>query len=815
MKTLRSRILLIVLLALGSVLSLLPRTVTERMLDPATGQWVEQTARRIPIDLGLDLSGGVHLALELDPRARVEDCADAIDGAARVIRNRISEFGTMSPVVQAADGCRLLVELPGERDPVRARTIVQRTAFLELRLVDAQDRFDALAPAVEEATGEADALARGALPGEYLIPERLAADVASALESPGARRLLPSSLEVRWGTNGWDLRGETWRPLYVVRSRPVVTGEELVGATATHDPLTGQPQVQFELTRAGGRAFGDATARNVGAYLAILLDGRVQGAPAMIQERIGSTGQIELPGRTMQEASDLALVLRAGALPAPLHVVEERTVGPSLGVDSIEAGVRTSVAAVALVVLTMIAYYRFSGVLAVGALALYLLFSLGGLALLGFTLTLPGIAGFALAIGMAVDANVLIFERIREELEGSGSVRRAVDRGFRNALSAIVDSNVTTALTALILYRVGTDPVKGFAVTLLIGLCASMFAAIFVTRTFFLVWLRRTKRSTGPRYWPIGVLGDTRLDFMRARPWVLSASGAFVFAGLLTLATQGMSYGIDFTGGTLFHVRTEQVVSVDDLRAALAAGGLEAPALQTYGSDRDFLIRTRPEEAPEEARDGGEESLTVQERARGTLDAALGSDGYEVMRAEEVGPQVGDELQQKAGAAIGLSFATTLAYLAVRFDRRLGLAAVVTAAHDIMATLAFMWLFDIEMSLMTVAGVLTVLGYSLNDTIVIFDRVRENLRAAPGGDLREVLNRSIAQTLPRTLLTMGTTLVSAVLLASFGGATIRPLALVMSFGIAVGTLSSIYVASPVLLWLSRGDATPVRARGAT
>jgi SecD/SecF fusion protein len=802
MKTLRSRILLIMLLALGSVLSLLPRTVTERTLDPATGQWVEQTARRIPIDLGLDLSGGVHLALELDPsHARVEDCADAIDGAARVIRNRISEFGTTSPVVQAADGCRLLVELPGERDPARARTIVQRTAFLELRLVDAQDRFDALAPAVEEATGEANALARGTSPGEYLVPERLAADVESALESTGARRLLPASLEVRWGTNGRDLRGEPWRPLYVVRSRPVVTGEELVGATATRDQLTAQPQVQFELTRAGGRAFGDATARNVGAYLAILLDGRVQGAPAVIQERIGSTGRIELPGRTMQEAGDLALVLRAGALPAPLHVVEERTVGPSLGADSIEAGVRTSVLAVALVVLTMIAYYRFSGVLAVGALALYLLFSLGGLALLGFTLTLPGIAGFALAIGMAVDANVLIFERIREELEGSRNVRRAVDRGFRNALSAIVDSNVTTALTALILYRVGTDPVKGFAVTLLIGLCASMFAAIFVTRTFFLVWLRRKNRATGPRYWRIGPLGDTRLDFMRARRWVLSASGAFIVAGLLTLVSQGMSYGIDFTGGTLFHVRTEQVVSVDDLRSALAAEGLEASGLQSYGSDREFLIRTRPDEAPEEA--GG--SPTVQERARGTLDAALGSEGYEVMRAEEVGPQVGDELQHRAGAAIGLSFATTLAYLAVRFDRCLGLAAVVTAAHDILATLAFMLLFDIEMSLMTVAGVLTVIGYSLNDTIVIFDRVRENLRSAPGGDLREVLNRSIAQTLPRTLLTMGTTLVSAVLLASFGGATIRPLALVMSFGIAVGTLSSIFVASPVLLWLSRGD----------
>ncbi len=803
MKTIRSRILLISLLILGSALSLLPRAVTERTFDSATGQMVETRARRIPIELGLDLRGGTHLALEVDPtKARVEDCDDAIDGAARVIRNRIGEFGTTNPVVQAAGECRLLVELPGERDPMRARAIIARTAFLEFRLLDAQDRSESLAPAVEEAAGETNALVRGALPGEYLVPERVFASVEAGLASEDARRLLPSSLEVRWGTGAKDVRGDAWRPLYVVRSRPVVTGEDLVGATATHDPLTTQPQVQFQLTRAGGNAFGDATARNVGAYLAILLDGRVQGAPAEIRERIGSTGRIELPGRTMQEAGDLALVLRAGALPAPLRVVEERTVGPSLGADSIEAGVRTSLLAMALVALVMILYYRFLGVLAVGALALYLLFSLGGLALLGYTLTLPGIAGFALAIGMAVDANVLIFERVREELARARSVRLAVDRGFRNAMSAIVDSNVTTALTALILYRMGTDSVKGFAVTLLIGLGASMLAAIFVTRTFFLIWLGRTGAAAGPRFWTIRPLTDARLDFMRARRWVLAMSGSFIVAGLLMLAARGMSYGIDFTGGTLFQVHTEGVVSDDDVRGAFAASGMDATGVQSYGSDQDFLIRTRPEGTSAE----GEGARTVQERARGALDDLLGSDKYEVLRAEEVGPQVGHELQQKAGAAIGVSFAATLAYLALRFDRRLGVAAVVTTAHDILATLAFMRLFDIEVSLITVAGVLTVIGYSLNDTIVIFDRVRENRQGTRGVHLRELLNRSIGETLPRTLLTAGTTLLAALLLAGFGGATIRPFALVMSFGITVGTLSSIFVASPVLLWLSRRRA---------
>lgn len=806
MKTLRSRLTLILVLAIASIVSLLPRTVTERTLDPELGQVTTREVRKIPIELGLDLSGGVHLALELDPtQPAVENCAAAIDGAARVIRNRISQFGTSSPVVQAAANCRLIVELPGERDLARARDIVQQTAFLEFRLVHLEDRFEPLSRFLESSVGDTGLVARGSAAGEYLVPAHRVDEVAEVLAS-APRRVLPADVDVRWGTEGANPLGDTWRALYLVGAEAVITGEDLDGATAGHDPQTQQPQVRFELDNAGGRAFARATGRNVGGYLAIVLDGRVQGAPVMIREQIRSTGSIELPNRTMQEASDLALVLRAGALPVPLHVVEQSSIGPSLGADSIEAGLRTSLLAVAFVMVTMALYYRVAGLWAIGALALYLLFSLGGLAALGFTLTLPGIAGFAVAIGMAVDANVLIFERIREEMRGARSIRGAVDRGFRNALSAIVDSNVTTALTALILYRVGTDSVKGFAITLLIGLGASMFAAIFVTRTFFSIWLKRRRRAQGPRFWSIGSLTTTSVDFLRPRRWVLATSGVFIAAGLFMIATQGMSHGIDFTGGTLLHVRTEQVVSVDQVRAVLTDGGLDASSVQSYGSDRDFLIRTRPDGAAD-----GPGAGSLLDHARTALDSGLGETGYEVQRGEAVNPRVGSELQQRAGAAIGLSFLSTLAYLAVRFDGRLGLAAVMTTAHDILATIAFMKWLDIEVSLITVAGVLTVIGYSLNDTIVIFDRIRENLRASPGADLREIQNRSIVQTLPRTLLTTGTTLTAAVLLASFGGATIRPLALVMSFGIVVGTLSSIFVASPALLWLSRRRGAEVTA----
>ncbi len=802
MKTIRSRMLLIALLAVSSVLSLLPRTVTERTYDPGSGRMVDARVRRIPIRLGLDLRGGTHFTLEVDSsKAHVADCAQAIDGAARVIRNRVSEFGTTSPVIQVVGGCRLIVELPGERDPARARAIVQRTAFLDFRLVDRQDRFAALEPVVAEATGQAGALARGTTAGEYFVPEPLVARLRTTLES-SIRRVLPATLQMRWGTEVRKIRGKAYRPFYVVSAHAIVTGQDLVSATATHDPLTSRPQVEFELTRAASRAFGDATGRHVGDYLAILLDGRVQGTPAVIQDRIGSRGRIELPGRTMADARDLALVLRAGALPAPLRIVEERTVGPSLGTDSIEEGVRASALAVAMVVLVMTLYYRFSGILAVGALGLYLLYSLGGLAVLGSTLTLPGIAGFALAVGMAVDANVLIFERIREELARSRTVRVAVDHGFRHAMSAIVDSNVTTAITALILYRVGTDAVKGFAVTLLIGLCASMFSAIFVTRTLFLLWLRHRGRIAKLKYWTIRPLTDARLDFMRARRWFFAVSGAFLVSGLVMLAARGVSYGIDFTGGTLLQVQTTQPVATNTIRSALATSPLEGAEIKSYGSNRDFLIQARADGLHTDA-SGADQ---VRAGARSALDAALGSHAYKLAGVDEVGPQVGGELQQRATMGIGVSFLTTLVYLAFRFERRLAFAAVVATGHDILATLAFIRLLNLDVSLITVAGVLTVIGYSLNDTIVIFDRVRENRRASPRADLREVLNRSINETLPRTVLTAGTTLLSALLLVGFGGPTIRPLALVMSFGIAVGTLSSIFVASPVLLWLSRSHA---------
>jgi preprotein translocase subunit SecD len=339
-------------------------------------------------------------------------------------------------------------------------------------------------------------LNQGGQDGVYLVTEE---DVEAAelfLSIPEVQRAMPRDIVLQWGMTPIALTGRIYRELYVLQEDAFITGQMLENAVSGRDPQFNTPQVQFELSRRGGRRFAEVTGQNVGEFLAIVLDGEVVSAP-VIRDRIGARGQIDLGGSTLQEASDLALVLRAGALPAPLRIMEERTVGPSLGQDSVDQGRIAGMIGIVLVILIMCAYYRVAGMLSVCALAVYVVLVLGGLAMFGATLTVPGIAGLILSVGMAVDANVLIFERIREELDAGRAVRTAVDDGFGNAMSAIVDANLTTLITALILFQFGTGPVRGFAVTLSIGILASFFTALYVTRSFFVIYLSR-KRATDP-----------------------------------------------------------------------------------------------------------------------------------------------------------------------------------------------------------------------------------------------------------------------------------------------------------------------------
>ncbi len=543
--SIRNRMILIAVLVLGSIISLLPRTVNLRERD-ANGIMQDVQTRRVPLKRGLDLQGGMHLGLELDQSERVSsDVSRDIDLALTVLRKRIDEFGVTEPVIQKVGTDRIVVELAGIKDPERAKAIVQQNAFLEFRMTDKTGAFENVIPSMDRAlaqlgvkpSGNAptattgiDALLGGdsakaagdstaadsaatksgpilaaliqpattlgiTTPGAFVVSESSYLRVDSMLRLPEIRRLMPRGIEVKWdqsATGGL----ESMRMLYALEVKPIVTGTSLVDANAQIDPMTNRPIVVFDLDRAGGRRFGQETGRRVGDFMAIVLDGYVQGAPPVIQSRIDRRGQIELSGRTIVEAQDLALTLKAGALPFSLKIVEQGQVGASLGEDSIRGGITAGLVGTALVILIMIGYYRMSGALAVLALSLYILFTLAGLSAIDATLTLPGLAGIVLSIGIAVDANVLIFERIREELIAGRTVRVAVQEGFQHAMSAIVDSNVSTVLTAAFLFQFGTGPVKGFAVTLIMGIIASMITAIFVTKTFFLVWLERKPAAT-------------------------------------------------------------------------------------------------------------------------------------------------------------------------------------------------------------------------------------------------------------------------------------------------------------------------------
>jgi len=545
--SLRYRIALIVALVAASAWALFPRTVIERVTR--NGIPVVDTVQRVPLKRGLDLQGGMHLALEVDDsKGPIPNKSEAIDRALKVVRTRIDQFGVSEPVVQKAGNDRIIVELPGIADPQRAMDVVQKSAFLQFQITDktgaldkALPRLDAavktLALARPAASGGAAAPSRdtthnalqglfskdtarargdtsgthkaastdttpgqggafskliqqGQMPGEYYVAQGDVPLVQRYLADSSVRAALPPGKVIRWSSDTTALGNQVYRALYVLDARPIITGEYLTDARPEQSPTDGTV-VTFTLNNEGGRRFRAETAKHIHDYMAIVLDSLVMGRPPVIQGAIGTHGQITLGGRDLQAAQDLALVLRAGALPVPLRIAEVTNIGPSLGADSIRQSMHAGIIALGLVVIIMLVYYRFSGFLAVAGLALYVLYTLAVLAGFSATLTLPGLAGFVLSIGMAVDANVLIFERIREELDHGKSSRLAIDEGFRHALPAIVDSNVSAALTAAVLYQFGTGPVRGFAVTLLAGIAASMVTAIFVVRTFYMIWLTR------------------------------------------------------------------------------------------------------------------------------------------------------------------------------------------------------------------------------------------------------------------------------------------------------------------------------------
>lgn len=552
---LKWRVSIIVALCLLSAWSLFPRDVTTRERD-ANGILHDVVHHRVPLKPGLDLSGGMYVSLEIDDSKQAIPASqrpEAIERALKTVRSRMEGFGTSETVVEKQGNDRIVVQVPGIQDPERARALLQEQAVLKFEITDKTQALERALPKLDQlikqrglvavatkdtskaaapvnkglqgllksadttksdsskklaaGTGKdttnsdslklqpggafSSLLQQGNIPGQFYIAFDQIPTLDRYLSDSAVKSALPPGKEFLPGTDSVSLQGKWYRAYYSLDAKPIITGDYLKDARPNANTPEGTV-VDFQLDNEGGRHFRNETAKHVGDYMAIILDDRVMTAP-VIQSAIGTNGQITMGGKGLADAQDLALVLRAGALPVPLRIAQTQAIGPSLGADSIHKGETASVIAVALVVIIMLVYYRFSGFLAVCGLALYMLYTLAALAGFDAVLTLPGIAGFVLSIGMAVDANVLIFERIREELDRGKTVRTAIDEGFRHAMPAIVDSNVSTILTAAVLYQYGTGPVKGFAVTLIAGIAASLITSIFVVRTFYMLWLNRSR----------------------------------------------------------------------------------------------------------------------------------------------------------------------------------------------------------------------------------------------------------------------------------------------------------------------------------
>jgi SecD/SecF fusion protein len=722
--------------------------------------------------LGLDLRGGTQIVLETHDSATAVADAQATDRTLEVLRRRVDALGVAEPMLARSGTNRIIVELPGVQDPDKAVEVIGRTAQLSFHPVLGVEPHPVEPHPVEPHPGAP-------------APEggRVLAD-----ESGQRLRLGPAAL----------------------------SGEGVEQARAGTSPQTGPGWlVDVEFKGGAGRAWEELTAQaacsppgDPARRVAIVLDERVISSP-QVDPQVGcgvgiTGGRTQITGQFSQaEANDLALLINAGALPVPVEIIEQRTVGPTLGAEAIRDSAQAAVIGLALTAVFLLAVYRLAGLVAVTALLGYAAISYAALLAVGATLTLPGLAGLVLAVGMAVDATVLVFERAREEHTGT-SLPRAVDRGFGGALSAIVDSNVTTLLAAGLLFWLASGPVRGFGVTLTIGVLAAMFTTLVLTRLLLQLAVR-TGPAAHPRLSGLAHDGSVRRWVNRRDPGFLSRPGRWLgVAGLaVAVALAGLIFvgprlGVEFTGGRVLEYTTPTAVDVDRVRDAVAGAGFPGAVVQTSG-DQAVSVRTEP----------GDQATA--ERIRAAI-ANVAGDATQV-RDEQIGPSLGAELRTKALIALGVAVLAQLGYLAVRFDWRLGVATVVALVQDVLLVLGFFAWSGRTMDGVFLAALLTVIGYSVNDSVVVFDRVRELRARRQREPFARVVGVAVLQTLPRTVNTgIGVLLVLGALLV-LGDGSLADFALALLLGLVTGTVSTVATAGPVAILLDRrrpGAARPAR-----
>ena len=790
----------------------------------------------------------------------------AISNSFNVLRNRIDRFGVTQPNIQKlGNSGRILVELPGVKEPERVRKLLQGTASLEFwatydnaeieaYLAEANATLATLLADVEEAevaeteTAEGDVLAEELQQAE----NEAAAEAALAKQNPLFSVLQPSGAR-GYACIGYAHYADTatvnkylampqvkqlfppeFKPMWTVKASAMdpnqnifelvaikassrdgkapLDGGSVTDARISYGNTGGSPSVSMSMNAEGANVWARMTKENIGKQIAIVLDGMVYSYPTVNSEITG--GSSEISGNfTVEEAEDLANVLKSGKLPAPATIIQEQVVGPSLGAESINAGLISFVIAFLLVLLYMLFFYRGAGLVADIALLCNVVLLFGTLVSFGAVLTLPGIAGLVLTLGMAVDANVIIYERVKEELRAGKGLSKAIADGYKNAYSAIIDGQFTTFLTGLVLFFFGSGPVQGFATTLIIGIITSVLTSIFITRLIFDDRVAKGKNISFDNKLTRNFLQNTHVDFIGKKKIAYIVSGALIVISLVSIFTKGFTYGVDFTGGRTYVVRFDQPVSAEDVRAAAIEEFDGAVEVKQFGGESQMKITTQYLVADESTDADAEVESKLYNALKGffTTEVSFGEftstldNPNGIISSDKVGPTIANDITRDAIIAVILSLFVIFAYIAVRFKGwTWGLGGVTGLAHTALIVIGFFSLFSgilpfsLDIDQTFIAAILTIIGYAINDTVVIFDRIREYKELHPKADFRKNVNEALNSTLSRTMNTSLTTLVTMLAIAIFGGEVIRGLAVALILGIVIGTYASIFIATPIM-----------------
>lgn len=802
-----------------------------------------------------------------------EESESAIANSFNVLRNRIDRFGVTQPNIQKlGNSGRILVELPGVKEPERVRKLLQGTASLEFWptfensevypfLAEANSVLAQIVADEEVVSAEGEAQAADAVesliaadslsadaqefakqnplfyllsPSVYngqLMPGatigrahyRDTAKINSYLNMPQVKALLPVELVPMWTVKAdpSDPSGTVF-DLVAIKStsrdgKAPLDGGVVTDASVSYGNSGGSPGVSMTMNAEGARTWARLTADNIGRSVAIVLDGMVYSYPTVQSEISG--GQSSITGNfTITEAEDLANVLKSGKLPAPATIVQEQVVGPTLGSASIQAGMISFVIAFVLVLVYMMVFYAGAGVAACVALLCNVLFLFGALVSFGAVLTLPGIAGLVLTLGMAVDANVIIYERVREELKAGKALRAAIKDGYSNAYSAIIDGNLTTIITGIVLFVFGSGPVQGFATTLVIGIITSFLTSVFISRLVFEARLAKNKNITFESNVSRNFLQNTHFNFLAASKKTLAASAIVCVVCVGFMFTKGFTYGVDFTGGRTYVLRFDQEVVAEDIREAANAEFGETVEVKQFGGASQMKLTTKYKIEDNSTEVDAEVEQKLYNALKGFFAADMTLDEFistqdnpnGIISSDKVGPTIANDIKASAVIAVILSLLAIFLYIAARFRYwTWGAGSVIGLAHNTIIVIGFFSIFSgilpfsLDVDQTFIAAVLTIIGYSINDTVVIFDRIRENRVLYPKRPLEDNINSSLNSTLVRTINTSATTLVVMLAIALFGGEVIRGFAVAIIVGICVGTYSSMFVATPLMYRFSQ------------